>query len=162
MPATMSSSLGNEAKRRSSSDPRSDPASPASGQPVRDSLARSFVRGLESIFGSFFDRPDYGRYYEQDLRRRLEAPWVRVGQAMQLALGKPVTLTLTLPDGRRTARVVAPDGSNEEYRAALRRAREAIPDPEADTVSDHVIHLTGKQAEDFMTFIDEATQNDPR
>ncbi len=128
--------------------------------PVYGNPMNSFICGLKSIFESLVVQPDFSRYYEQNSHRRLLASWAQVGHSMQLALGKPVTFSVMSPDGRQMTHVVAPDTSDEQYQAALRRAREAAPDPEAGTSSDHVvIHVTGKQAADLMAHAGEAVRN---
>ena len=161
MSTTTHSGLRDMAAPQPPSGPRPDSNSKTPEPPVHDSPLDSFMYGLKSIFESLVTRPDFSRYYERDPHRRQLASWARVGHSMQHALGKPVTFSIMSPDGRRMTHVVAPDTSDEQYQAALRRAREAAPDLEAGTSSDHVvIHLTGKQAADLMAQAGGAVRND--
>ena len=124
---------------------RRAPGAPASGRAeslapsVHDSPTNPFIRGLRDIFGRFADRPDFSALYESDLDRRLYRPWARVGDAMRLALGRPVTLVVTHLDGTRTADVIGPDPSSEEYLAAVRRAEETLPEPDEDFLAGEVV-----------------------
>ena len=132
----------------------------ASDHPVLGNPLNSFMDGLKSIFESLVVQPDFSRYYERNPHRRLHAAWARVGRSMQLALGKPVTFSVMSPDGRRMTHMVAPDTSDEQYQTALRRAREAAPDLDTGTSSDHVvIHVTRKQAADLMAQAGGAVRN---
>ena len=145
---------------RPPSGPRPDSNSTTPEPPVHDNPLNSFMYGLKSIFESLVTQPDFSRYYERDPHRRLLASWARVGHSMQHALGKPVTFSIMSPDGRRMTYVVAPDTSDEQYQAALRRAREAAPDLEAGTSSDHVtIRVTRKQAADLIAQAGGAVRN---
>ena len=112
---------------------------------VRDSSANPFIRGLRDIFGRFADRPDFSALYESDLNRRLYKPWARVGDAMRLALGQPVTLVVTHPDGTRTARIVGPAPSSEGYLAALRQAEETMPGRDEDLPAGQVVITTTRE-----------------
>ena len=151
MSTTTHSDLRDMATPRPPAASRPDSNSTTPEPPVHDDPLNSFMYGLKSIFESLVTQPDFSRYYERNSHRRLLASWARVGHSMQHALGKPVTFSFMSPDGRRMTRVVAPDTSDEQYQAALRRAREAAPDLDAGASSDHVvIHVTGKQAADLM------------
>ena len=118
---------------------------PASGRveglapSVHDGPTNPIIRGLRDIFGRFADRPDFSALYESDLDRRLYRPWARVGDAMRLALGQPITLVVTHPDGTRTVNVIDPDPSSEEYLAAVRRAEETLQEPDEDFLAGEVV-----------------------
>ena len=100
--------------------------------PANPFIRGPFIRGLRDVFGRFADQPDFGALYESDIDRRLYAPWTRVGDAMRLALGRPVTLVVTHPDGTRADHVVGPAPSSEGYLAALRQAEETTPGLDED------------------------------
>ena len=88
------------------------------------------------------------------------SPWARVGDSLRLALGKPITLVVTHHDGTRTARVIDPDSSNEDYLAAVRQAEETIRGSDEDILADQaVITATGEQADRLIAWIGRETRN---
>jgi hypothetical protein len=118
------------------------------------------MRGLRDIFGRFADQPDFRGFYERDIARRLYSPWARVGNSLRLALGKPITLVVTHPDGTRTVRVIDPVSSNEEYLAAVRQAEETVQGSDEDILADQVvITATGEQADRLVAWISRETRN---
>ena len=142
------------------------PGTPAPGQvgepdsSVHDNLTNPFVRGLRDIFGRFTGRPDFSALYESDLERRLYEPWARVGDAMRLALGQPITLVITHPDGVRTAHVIDPDTSNEEWLAAVRQTEETMQGPDEDFLAGQVIVTTTREeASRLVALIERNTGN---
>ncbi len=146
---------------RPSPDSQSASALPDPGSSVGGDPWSLVTRSLRNIFESLAVQPDFHRHYERDPARRLYASWARVGNAMQLALGNPVTLFVTHPDGRRTTHVVVPDVFDEEYQAALRQVREMAPDTDGGTPADSVsIRITEEQAENFMARVKEAVRSD--
>lgn len=103
------------------------------GSPRRvDRRFGGFASALESIFGSFFAEPDFQRYYERDVSRRVFEAWSRSGKAMWLALGHPATFSVTAPDGGKVVYEVEPAGGDPAYREALERARAAAPGLESE------------------------------
>ena len=106
---------------------------------VRDSSANPLIRGLRDIFGRFTYQPDFSALCESDIDRRLYEPWARVGDAMRLALGQPVTLVATHPDGTRADHVVDPAPSSEGHLAALRQAEETVPGLDEDLPAGQVV-----------------------
>ena len=127
---------------------------------VDDSLTNPLIRGLRDIFGRFTGRPDFSVFYESDIDRRLHKPWARVGDSMRLALGRPVTLILTHPDGTRTADVLGPAPSNEEYLAAVRQAEGKMEGPDADFLGSHVVITASREeANRLAALIDRSTGN---
>ena len=113
--------------------------------PVHDSPGNPLIQGLRDIFGAFASRPDFSGFCEPDLDRRLYKPWARVGDAMRLALGQPVTLVVTRPDGTRTAHVVGPAPSSEGYWAALHQAEEMMPELDEDLPAGQVVITTTRE-----------------
>ena len=113
--------------------------------PVHDSPGNPLIQGLRDIFGAFASRPDFSGFCEPDLDRRLYKPWARVGDAMRLALGQPVTLVVTRPDGTRTAHVVGPAPSSEGYLAALHQAEEMMPGLDEDLPAGQVVITTTRE-----------------
>ena len=85
----------------------------------------SFMQGLESIVKAFFDKPDFHKYYEHDLDRRVWHAWARVGRSMWLALGEPMKFSVIAPDGRETTHTVVPDVS-KVYLREIAQAKEEI------------------------------------
>ena len=118
---------------------------------VDDSLSNPLIRGLRDIFGHFAGRPDFSVFYESDIDRRLYKPWARVGDSMRLALGQPVKLIITNPDGTRTAHVIGPDPSSEEYLAAVRQAEQAVQGPDEDFLAGHVVITTTREEASRLT-----------
>ena len=112
---------------------------------VRDSPASPFIRGLRDIFGRFADQPDFSALYESDIDRRVYEPWTRVGNAMRLALGQPVTLVVTHPNGTRADHVVGPTPSSEGYLAALRQAEETMPGLDEDFPAGQVVITVARE-----------------
>lgn len=148
--------------------PESEPPRPLSGSSAaRDAhrhdtgssslgnLTSSALRGLAEILESFFAAPDFHGLYEHDPRKRVIHAWARVGDSMQLALGRPVTLKMTYPDGRRTRRVVGPESANPEHRAALDKVRQTMESPDRDDADQMiVVSLTRQQAEGLMACVE--------
>ena len=64
---------------------------------------------------------------------------------MRSALGQPLTLVVTHPDGTRTARVVGSAPSGEGYLAALRRAEETMPGLAEDHPAGQVVITTTRE-----------------
>ena len=145
MPAPQRSHLGS--LRSLWQTPSASSAAPAKrmDSSVDDSLTNPLIRGLRDIFGHFASRPDYKAFYESDIDRRLYKPWARVGDSMRLALGQPVTFIITHPDGTRTAHVIGPDPSSEEYLAAVRQAEEAMQGSDQDFPAGQVVITTSRE-----------------
>ena len=132
------------------------------GSSNRGGLANLALQGLGEILESFFIDPDFHRLYERNPRNRLIHSWNRVGDSMQLALGRSTTLTMTYPDGRRMRRVVGPRGSNAEHRATLDKMRQATWSPDRDDADDLiVISIAGQRADRLMAHIDEDMRSRP-
>ena len=127
---------------------------------VDDSLTNPLIRGLRDIFGRFTGRPDFSVFYESDIDRRLHKPWARVGDSMRLALGRQAKLIVTHPDGTRTADVLGPDPSSEEYLAAVRQAEGKMERTDEDFLAGHVvITATREEASRLAALIDRSTGN---
>ena len=79
---------------------------------------------------------------------------------MRLALGRPVMLVVTHPDGTRTANPIDPDPSSEEYLAVVRRAEETLQEPDEDFLAGEVvITTTREEAARLVSLIERNTGN---
>lgn len=127
----------------------------------RENSLNSFVYGLKSIFGSFGAQHDFSPYYERNLHNRLFASWVHVGRSMRHALGEPVEVSVTSPDGRRLTYVVPSSTSGKQYQGSFRRSRKAVRDVRTGRSSDPVtIWVTRNQAEALLAEAGQAVRHD--